>query len=66
MCISDVLPSDLQLNSTKTFIECSKNQSYIAEEYHLIGHRQGRATKCPGNALFKEISTWPYFDRNPK
>lgn len=64
--VTDVLPSEKQLQATKSFIEYLKNEEYVTEDYHLIGHRQGRATQCPGDALFNEITKWPHFDRNPK
>lgn len=33
----------------------------IQANYTLLGHRQVRHTECPGDRLFKEISTWAHF-----
>ncbi|KAJ8976049.1 hypothetical protein NQ317_017142, partial [Molorchus minor] len=37
----------------------------VLEDYHLIGHRQGSATLCPGDKLYDEIQTWLHFDISP-
>lgn len=38
----------------------------IQENYTLLGHRQVRDTECPGDRLFKEISTWKHFEALPR
>lgn len=61
----DYLPNNLQLETVKRFINCTE-QYHLADDYHLLGHRQGTVTQCPGNALYDEIKRWPHFDRNPQ
>ncbi|RZC37345.1 peptidoglycan-recognition protein SC2-like, partial [Asbolus verrucosus] len=48
-------PSTQQLTTLENLISCAKENNYIASDYHLIGHRQGSRTSCPGNELFNEI-----------
>ncbi|RZC39317.1 Amidase 2 domain containing protein, partial [Asbolus verrucosus] len=56
------LPPTKQLDALKDLIACAKEKNYIASDYKLIGHRQGKSTDCPGDELFKEIKKWPHFD----
>lgn len=50
------------LQATQGLIAYAVDQGYLARNYALYGHRQVRATECPGDALFNEIKTWPGFD----
>nr|XP_023024203.1 peptidoglycan recognition protein-like [Leptinotarsa decemlineata] len=61
----DVEPPHVQVEVLKKFIECAQRNNRITENYHLIGHRQGSVTLCPGDKLFDVIKTWPHFDENP-
>lgn len=54
------------MKALKNFINCLEERDHLADDYHLLGHRQASATLCPGNALYDEIETWPHFDPNPK
>ncbi|XP_039752491.1 peptidoglycan-recognition protein LB-like [Pararge aegeria] len=56
-----IVPPEIQLETTKQLIAVGIQLGYISPEYRLVGHRQVRATECPGEALFKEISTWERF-----
>ncbi|VVC97814.1 unnamed protein product [Leptidea sinapis] len=40
-------------------------KGYIKLDYKLVGHRQVRDTKCPGDTLFREISQWKHFSSFP-
>lgn len=53
------------LTATKALISHSINQKYLATDYKLLGHRQVRATECPGQSLFEEISSWNNFSSRP-
>ncbi|XP_063913546.1 peptidoglycan-recognition protein SB1-like [Zophobas morio] len=55
-------PPQTQLDALKNLIACAKENNYVKADYHLIGHRQGKVTECPGDQLFNEISNWPQFD----
>ncbi|XP_052870252.1 peptidoglycan-recognition protein LB [Anopheles cruzii] len=55
------LPPKTMLAATETVIEYGVRQGIIAQNYTLLGHRQVRATECPGDRLFEEIKTWPHF-----
>lgn len=39
---------------------------YIKPDYKLVGHRQVRATECPGDALFNDIKTWNHYSPFPQ
>ncbi|CAK1541637.1 unnamed protein product [Leptosia nina] len=56
-----VVPPKQQLKTAKELIEIGVHLGYISPYYKLIGHRQVRATECPGEALFNEIKTWDRF-----
>lgn len=49
------------LDLTKGLISYAVENGYLLSDYTLYGHRQVRATTCPGDALFSEIKTWPHF-----
>ncbi|CAH0713734.1 unnamed protein product, partial [Brenthis ino] len=57
-----VVPPANQLETTKKLIAKGVELGYITPEYKLIGHRQVDSTECPGEALFREISTWDRFE----
>jgi hypothetical protein len=57
---ADVLPREVQLNAAKQLIGCGVANNLIRSDYVLYGHRDVRATDCPGHALYREISTWPH------
>ncbi|XP_055520278.1 LOW QUALITY PROTEIN: N-acetylmuramoyl-L-alanine amidase-like [Leucoraja erinacea] len=44
-----------------SFTRCAVVGGKITSDYAIHGHRQHRATSCPGNALFSEITTWKAF-----
>lgn len=52
------LPNTLALNAVKQLIECGVNNGYIRSAYTLKGHRDVRATSCPGQAFYDEIRKW--------
>lgn len=57
----DALPPKNMLDLTKGLISYAVENGYLLSDYTLYGHRQVRATTCPGDALFSEIKTWPHF-----
>ncbi|XP_044737984.1 peptidoglycan-recognition protein LB-like isoform X2 [Chrysoperla carnea] len=61
---SKILPPSKQLQTVKDLIQCGVDDGYISNDYILYGHRQVRATDCPGDALYKEIQTWPHYSPN--
>lgn len=52
------------LLKTQDLISYAVNRGYLAQNYTLYGHRQVRATTCPGDALYNEITKWPHFSEN--
>lgn len=52
------------LQATQDLIAFAIKKGYLSEEYTLHGHRQVRATECPGDALFNEIKKWPNFSED--
>lgn len=55
------LPPKGQLLVVKELIKKGVREGYIQRDYKLIGHRQVRATECPGDALYAEIQKWPHW-----
>lgn len=53
------------MEALKNLISCGTDSNKIASDYHLIGHRQGKDTDCPGDALYNLVKTMPHWDRNP-
>ncbi|KAK4879904.1 hypothetical protein RN001_008050 [Aquatica leii] len=51
-------PNAAALNALKLLISCGETSGKITSDYKLVGHRQVRSTECPGQALYREISTW--------
>lgn len=49
------------LKATQDLIAHVIDQGYLSSDYTLLGHRQVRATTCPGEALFNDIKNWPHF-----
>lgn len=49
------------LKATQDLIKYAIDNGSLVPDYTLYGHRQVRATICPGDALFNEIKTWPHF-----
>ncbi|ALC43425.1 PGRP-LB [Drosophila busckii] len=52
-------PSAQMLQNAKDLIELAKQQGHLKQDYTLLGHRQTKATACPGTALYNEIKSWP-------
>lgn len=49
------------LQVTQEFIEYSTTAGYLSPDYVMYGHRQVRATECPGKILYNEIQKWPHW-----
>ncbi|KAJ8928526.1 hypothetical protein NQ314_018902 [Rhamnusium bicolor] len=58
-------PPNSQQQALKNLIDCAAETNKVARNYHVIGHRQGGTTTCPGNYLFNIIKTYPRWDSNP-
>ncbi|KAF2891552.1 hypothetical protein ILUMI_14621, partial [Ignelater luminosus] len=59
------LPNAVALKAVKDLISCGVSQGKIKTGYKLLGHRQAKATECPGNKFYEEIKTWPNWTPNP-
>jgi hypothetical protein len=62
---ADRLPNAAALQALRDLITCSIGLSRLMSNYTLLGHRQAKDTLCPGEALYKEITTWPHWKPNP-
>nr|CAD7433348.1 unnamed protein product [Timema monikensis] len=56
------LPSTTMLNLTMELMRCATSRGSVQTDYKLLGHRQVRATQCPGDVLFEEIKKWEHWD----
>ncbi|GFO44107.1 peptidoglycan recognition protein [Plakobranchus ocellatus] len=54
-------PTEVQLNKTKQLLECGVLLSKLESEYTVRGHRDVRATLCPGDILYNIIRGWPEY-----
>lgn len=58
---TDKVPSQKMLDATRDLIADAIENEYLSSNYTLYGHRQVRATDCPGSALYREIQNWPHY-----
>lgn len=49
------------LQTAQDLIAYAVDEGFLIYDYTVYGHRQVRATTCPGTALFNEIKKWPNF-----
>ncbi|KAG6458857.1 hypothetical protein O3G_MSEX011080 [Manduca sexta] len=63
---TDKLPSAEAMEAAKNLIACGVDQKHLTADYHLVGHRQLTLTQSPGDALQKEIQSWPHWLDNAK
>ncbi|XP_068082155.1 uncharacterized protein [Anabrus simplex] len=62
---TDRLPDDAALTTLGNLITYGVELGKIRPDYHTIGHRQAKATECPGNKLYDYITKWPSWIANP-
>ncbi|KAL4657964.1 N-acetylmuramoyl-L-alanine amidase-like [Arapaima gigas] len=56
------LPSQRTLELVRDELPaCAVTEGHLVPAYIVHGHRQMVNTECPGNALYREIGTWPHF-----
>jgi len=53
------LPNEKALDAAKQLIEYMHQTGLINQCYGFYGHRDGKETECPGEALYQHFSTWP-------
>ncbi|XP_018566548.1 peptidoglycan-recognition protein SC2 [Anoplophora glabripennis] len=58
-------PPSNQLQALENLIKCAGDTNKVTSNYRVIGHRQGGATKCPGDNLFNKIKTYSRWEPNP-
>lgn len=63
LLLIDVAPRQNMLDVTQDLIEMAVRGGFVKRDYKLIGHRQVRPTKSPGDALYKIIQKWPHYTR---
>ncbi|CAG0906254.1 unnamed protein product, partial [Darwinula stevensoni] len=61
-----IVPNPAATTALKSLIACGTRLGKIRGNYSLIGHRQTKSTECPGDALYKEITTWNHYNPKPK
>lgn len=57
--------SESAKQAVKNLIACGISGGKIQTNYKLLGHRQTKATACPGDKLYQEIKTWPKWASSP-
>ncbi|XP_046666901.1 peptidoglycan-recognition protein SB1-like [Homalodisca vitripennis] len=58
-------PPQVQMTAAKELIMQGVSKGKINRFYKLIGHRQIRATTCPGDKLYNKLLFWPRFTPDP-
>ncbi|BFZ08142.1 hypothetical protein BsWGS_11181 [Bradybaena similaris] len=58
---TSVLPTQAQLNALRDLLDCGVSRGKLRSTYTLRGHKDMKATQCPGNRLYQEIKTWPRY-----
>lgn len=53
------------LKAVESLIQYSRENDYLSSDFKILGHRQVRATECPGDRLFNEIRTWKHYSVLP-
>ncbi|XP_072939580.1 peptidoglycan recognition protein-like [Epargyreus clarus] len=51
--------TDAQLDAVKELLRCGVEKGYLAQDFHVVGHRQLIATESPGRKLYNVIRRWP-------
>jgi N-acetylmuramoyl-L-alanine amidase len=54
-------PSDAQVTAAKDLIACLVKAGRLRSDYILRGHRNVKATACPGKNLYKLLPGWGHF-----
>ncbi|CAK6445384.1 unnamed protein product [Pipistrellus nathusii] len=61
------LPAEAALRTVRdTLPGCAVRAGLLRPDYALLGHRQLVHTDCPGDALFRQLRSWPHFDATVK
>ncbi|XP_003796558.2 N-acetylmuramoyl-L-alanine amidase isoform X1 [Otolemur garnettii] len=61
------LPTEAALRTVRDLLpRCAVRAGLLRPDYALLGHRQLVRTHCPGDALFRLLSTWPHFSATVK
>lgn len=62
---ADFLPNAAALRAINSLISCGVSLGKIHRDYNVIGHRQARATLCPGDAFYKYVMKLPNWTSHP-
>ncbi|GLV39464.1 Peptidoglycan recognition protein SB1 [Carabus blaptoides fortunei] len=57
--------SDKAAQAAKDVIACGVSNGKIISNYKILGHRQTKATACPGDNLYQLIKTWSHWSSSP-
>ncbi|XP_050418332.1 peptidoglycan-recognition protein LB [Patella vulgata] len=55
------VPNAAAINAVKQLIDCGVKNGKITSDYIIKGHRDVRATACPGQKFYDLIQTWPHY-----
>ncbi|XP_011197148.2 peptidoglycan-recognition protein LB-like [Zeugodacus cucurbitae] len=58
------LPPRPVLDKLQQLITYGMQMGHIQRNYALLGHRQVKATDCPGNRLYNALKEWPHFEQH--
>lgn len=63
--VAEIKPDRTTVQLVKDLIECGVSEGHISGNYKLLGHRQTKATLCPGDELYDEIMHWSHWVPRP-
>lgn len=63
--ITEELPTETAIESTKRLIECGVMLGEIDDNYILLGARQAIATESPGLELYGVVQDWDHWQPMP-
>ncbi|XP_014206326.1 peptidoglycan-recognition protein LB-like isoform X2 [Copidosoma floridanum] len=59
------MPNGAALRALSSLVECGVNFGKISKDYRVVGHRQVRDTKCPGETFYQYVQSLPQWANNP-
>nr|XP_012140463.1 PREDICTED: peptidoglycan-recognition protein SC2 [Megachile rotundata] len=54
-------PNSAAISAVKNLIQYGVDLGKITSNYKLLGHRQTKATSCPGDTFYRLIQSWPHW-----
>ncbi|XP_049779933.1 peptidoglycan-recognition protein 1-like [Schistocerca cancellata] len=63
---SDRLPNDAAMETLQNMMACGVSLGKVSDSYLVLGHRQVKATLCPGDQLYAWVTQLPNWTDDPQ